>query len=286
VGLTLSNLDELNKTPNTGNGKNVSLTSNAGIRALPTFLDGVHPANDGSLSPGTIATAVVTVEKANNTLDAFFFFFYAYNRGDWIFELPILELGDHVGDWEHVTVRFQGGLPQQMWFSQHSSGSAFSFSAVRKFNGGSRPVVYSANGTHANYPTPGDHPLPLGGIVLGTGIPIPPLTDHTDDGILWDPLSNAFFYRFDNGSQTFTAYNGQDPTAWLNFNGIWGDVQLPINATGQIDLLGQIKFVNGPTGPKDKNLGRISVCDEKDVKTCVVQTGLPAIVTVAQGCPA
>ncbi|KIW33719.1 uncharacterized protein PV07_00547 [Cladophialophora immunda] len=273
ASLTLANLNSLNTFGS--NGSNVSLTSDQGIRALPSWFHGAKPTTNGSLPGNTTATAVVTVSKPNNILDAFFFFFYAYNRGDWIFGLPILELGDHVGDWEHVMVRFQNGTPQAMWYSQHSGGQAFTFSAVQKFNNGSRPVVYCANGTHANYATPGPHPLNITGLNLGTGLPISPVTDEAGRGTLWDPLANAFFYAFDNATQKFTAYNGQDPTGWLDFNGLWGDLQLPLNAAGQVDLLGQIKYVSGPTGPKFKGLGRANVCNT-DVSSCVILNSLGA----------
>ncbi|KIW87525.1 uncharacterized protein Z519_11848 [Cladophialophora bantiana CBS 173.52] len=273
--LTLSNLNSLDSFG--GNGTNVSLTSNQGIRALPLWFNGAKPTN-GSLASNTTATAVVTVSKPNNIIDAFFFFFYAYNRGDWIFGLPVLELGDHVGDWEHVMVRFQNETPQAMWYSQHSSGQAFTFGAVQKFNNGSRPIVYCANGTHANYATPGTHPLNISGLNLGTGLPISPITDFASAGTLWDPLANdnAYFYSFDTATQKFTAYNGVDPTGWLDFNGIWGDVQLPLNATGQIDLIGQIKYVSGPTGPKFKGLGRANVCNTSSNSSCIVLTSLGA----------
>ncbi|OAG44917.1 hypothetical protein AYO21_00879 [Fonsecaea monophora] len=272
--LTLSNLDSLNQFSN--NGRNVSLTSDQGIRALPPWFHGVKPNPDGSLPCNTTASAVVTVEKPDDVLDAFFFFFYAYNRGDWIFGLPVLELGDHVGDWEHVMVRFQNETPHAMWYSQHSSGQAFTFSAVQKFQDGARPIVYPANGTHANYATPGAHPLDITGLNLGTGLPISPVTDEAGRGPLWDPLHNALFYSFDNASQKFTAYNARDPTAWLDFAGVWGDAQLPLNATGQVDLLGQIKFVSGPTGPKFKGLGRTNVCNTADEAACLVLTSLDA----------
>ncbi|KIY03808.1 uncharacterized protein Z520_00499 [Fonsecaea multimorphosa CBS 102226] len=272
--LTLANLNSLDTFGS--NGSNVTLTSDQGIRALPSWFNGAKPNANGSLPGNTTATAVVTVSKPNNILDAFFFFFYAYNRGDWIFGLPVLELGDHVGDWEHVMVRFQNSTPQAMWYSQHSSGQAFTFSTVQKFNNGSRPIVYSANGTHANYAIPGPHPLNITGLNLGTGLPIPPVTDQTSRGIFWDPLDNAFFYQFDNSTQQFTAYNGIDPTGWLNFNGIWGDLQLPINTPGQVDLLGQIKYVSGPTGPKFKGLGRVNVCNTATNGSCPILTSLSA----------
>lgn len=50
-------------------------------------------------------------------------------------------------------IRFANGTPQAVWFSQHSSGQAYTYRAVEKRN--KRPYSYSGNGTHANYPTAG-----------------------------------------------------------------------------------------------------------------------------------
>ena len=167
-------------------------------------------------------------------------------------------------------VRFVAGVPQAMWFSQHASGEAFTYAAAQKFTDGLRPVVYVANGTHANYAIPGvhDHTIP------NLNLPGGPLEDHTDAGVFWDPFiaSTSYNYDYDNSTGVFTAYNGADPTGWLNFNGKWGDNQLPDRTLGQIDLFGEAKYVAGPTGPKDKDLGRENVCP--DGETCLVKSVL------------
>lgn len=54
-------------------------------------------------------------------------------------------------------IRFEWGKPKSIWYSQHEYGEAFEFDAVEKI--GKRPVVYSARGSHANYPTVGNHDL-------------------------------------------------------------------------------------------------------------------------------
>ena len=46
-------------------------------------------------------------------------------------------------------VRFINGIPDTVYYSEHSSGSAYKYSAVDKI--GDRPVSYIAIGTHANY---------------------------------------------------------------------------------------------------------------------------------------
>ena len=60
-----------------------------------------------------------------------------------------LRFGNHVGDWEHTMVRFIDGVPDTVYYSEHSSGAAYKYSAVEKV--GDRPVSYTAVGTHANY---------------------------------------------------------------------------------------------------------------------------------------
>lgn len=35
-------------------------------------------------------------------------------------------------DWEHNAIRFNNGVPQSVWYSQHSNGMAYTYSAVEK----------------------------------------------------------------------------------------------------------------------------------------------------------
>ena len=101
---------------------------------------------------------------------------------------------------EHTMTRFSNGVPQTMWFSQHAAGEAFDFSAVPKYNGGLRPIVYSANGSHANYATSGKHDHTLPGLDLPIGVF---LVDYTDQGHLWDPTLSAYYasVSFPSGSR-------------------------------------------------------------------------------------
>jgi hypothetical protein len=159
-----------------------------------------------------------------------------------------------------------------MWFSQHSSGEAFTYAATEKI--GVRPVSYSATGSHANYAISGDHDHTIPDLNL----PFPLfLTDYTDQGTLWDPAANAYFYIYDNSTNSFTAYNGQDPTSWLSYEGIWGDPTLPQSDPRQHDFLGITltdEWTGGPTGPDDKDLGRTNIC--LDETTCDVSPVLTA----------
>ena len=72
---------------------------------------------------------LVVVEKEFGIVDAFWFFFYSYNLGNEVFGI---RFGNHVGDWEHVLVRFQNERPNALFFSEHFFGEAYSFDAVEK----------------------------------------------------------------------------------------------------------------------------------------------------------
>lgn len=50
-------------------------------------------------------------------------------------------------------IRFENGEAQDVWFSQHAGGAAYTYNAVEKQ--GKRVVGYSGNGTHATWATAG-----------------------------------------------------------------------------------------------------------------------------------
>ncbi|KAJ5210807.1 hypothetical protein N7491_010617 [Penicillium cf. griseofulvum] len=247
--LTLNNLDTLNSMGNTS----VYLTSLEGIEAdpEPAWFRGIKPDSDGRTVDGT-ASIIIIVDRGNGTVDAFYFYFYAFNKGGQVLGM---EFGDHIGDWEHNMIRFVNGKPKEMWYSQHASGQAFTYAAVEKKD--KRPYVYSARGTHANYAIPGKHDHTIPGFNLPAGF----LMDYTDRGVLWDPVLNAYLYTYDQ-TAGFRAVNS-DPVAWLDFNGRWGDDQ-PRN---EREIFGEAKNVAGPNGPKFKKLDRQQVCPSKP---CVV----------------
>ncbi|KIV89820.1 hypothetical protein PV10_07191 [Exophiala mesophila] len=256
--LSLTNLNTLSDQTD------IYTTSNTGILSLPPWFHGTKPSPDGTLGT-TRASVIITVSKPNNILDVFYFYFYTYNQGNWVLDNPALEFGNHVGDWEHTMIRFQNSLPQSVYYSQHSTGQAFSYSAVEKAPDGLRPVVYVARGSHANYAVPGphDHTIP------GFNSPVGPLKDHTDRGVYWDPSVGAYVYEYDVATGKFRAYDQNDPVEFLGFEGRWGDRQLGDKEKGQINVFGARKYTGGPTGPRDKKLAREAVCP--DSKGCWVR---------------
>ena len=138
---TLNNLDALNGL----GGTNVYLTSIDDVTTSPAWLNGVKPSASGA-TVGANSCAIIVNDHGSGSVDVFYMYFYAYNQGNTVFGL---EIGDHVGDWEHNMIRFQDGLPTQVWFSQHGNGEAFTYDCLEKM--GQRPVDYSAKGSHANY---------------------------------------------------------------------------------------------------------------------------------------
>ncbi|KAK7447223.1 hypothetical protein Landi51_07098 [Colletotrichum acutatum] len=131
--LDLDNLALLNDYWNNGP---VSLTANGDITSLPAWLLGETPDESGKLHNAT-SCVVITVDRGSEDLDAFYFYFYSYDQGANITQVlpPMngliedtehgMHFGDHVGDWEHNMIRFHDGKPTGIYYSQHSSGSAY-----------------------------------------------------------------------------------------------------------------------------------------------------------------
>ncbi|KAJ9623970.1 Vacuolar protein sorting-associated protein 62 [Taxawa tesnikishii (nom. ined.)] len=206
------------------------------------------PAEHSGGGHSTAPAVLVVIPKADGIVDAFWFYFYSYNLGNQVLNV---RFGNHVGDWEHTVVRFQGGEPISVYLSEHNFGTAYTYFAMEKY--GKRPVTYSATGTHAMYATPGLHPY-----VLPWGL----LHDQTDRGPLWDPLLNAHSYTYNHteGILRSSLLTPRAPTSWFYYRGHWGDKFYPLSDPRQYRFAGQYHYVSGPSGPRYKNLGRKDVC--------------------------
>ena len=243
-------------------GASVYLTSDVDITTNPSWLNGVAPDSTGKTN-GATSCAVIVNDHGSGQVDAFYMYFYAYNQGTMVLGQ---EIGDHVGDWEHNMIRFSNGVPQAVWYSQHSNGEAFTYDCLEK--NGVRPVVYSAKGSHANYAITGthDHTIP------DLNLPVGPVEDHCDQGKLWDPILNAYFHSYNVNTNTYTPYDSSYPTNWLYYKGQWGDQQYPLSDPRQKEILGisaTAKYTGGPTGPEDKQLNRTQVCPDNG-DACIV----------------
>lgn len=109
----LDNLGILNKFG--GGGYNVSLTANDNVAAdpVPNWLLGTEPDQSAQgLTRNATPCVVVLLEKTHRDLDAFYFYFYSFNRGQNISQVrePVNRMvrldgkegtafGNHVGDW-------------------------------------------------------------------------------------------------------------------------------------------------------------------------------------------
>ena len=224
---------------------------------------------------------LLVLDKGNGVVDAFWFYFYSFNLGNTVVNV---RFGNHVGDWEHCLVRFHHGQPKALFFSAHTAGEAYRYEAVEKigrrvssafvihtyYERGPRltffkkPVIYSAEGSHAMYATAGVHPY-----ILPWGL----LHDVTDRGPLWDPLlnSHAYTYDYDNDTLRASTFSPSAPTEWFYFDGHWGDKYYPLGDPRQYRFAGQYHYVNGPIGPRWKHLGRHKICQGPDDDPCVIK---------------
>ncbi|KAF1809910.1 hypothetical protein P152DRAFT_476043 [Eremomyces bilateralis CBS 781.70] len=246
------NLETLSRL--NGMGSSIYLASNDDVTTDPPWLKGAQlDANGGSLDAKT--AAIIVHDRGNDEVDAFYMYFYSYNLGSMVFGQSF---GSHVGDWEHSMIRFKNGKPTAVWFSQHAMGQAFTYDCLEKE--GFRPVVYSSNGSHANYATKGNHDHTIPHVNLPFGF----LMDQTEKGVRYDPLRSAYCYSvtFDGEVPSFASYDGATPTDWLYFTGRWGDKTYPDSDPRQRNFLrlGIRKFSDGPTGPRDKGLNRRGIC--------------------------
>lgn len=269
--LDLDNLSLLNRYGK--DGTDVFLTAVGDITTFPDWVYGETPGDD-EVQHNSTACIIVAVEheiaKKQKVLDVFYFYFYSWNEGADITQVvPPLEqlfpdskpgdhFGNHLGDWEHNMIRYIDAEPVAIYFSQHTSGQMCEWDdetcVTRR---GKRPYVYSARGSHANYPSEGNH------------IHDEALIDITDRGRLWDPTRHAMYYFYDVDTETFSAAGpGSAPTDWLNFNGNWGDKQYLDSDPRQttVPYFGLKKYNNGPNGPKFKNLIRSGVMPDKKEK--------------------
>jgi hypothetical protein len=170
--------------------------------------------------------------------------------------IPLGEIGEHVGDWEHVTLRvsnFSGEL-LRMYLSQHSAGTWVEASQLEYLDGygGNRPVAYASRHGHALYPKAG---LVLqGNSRLGVGI--------RNDAAKGGRLNAGLAGRCEVVS---AEYLGVAEPAWLGFERGWGPKEeyvigsvinrvawtLPRSLRERLAKLVEKVFVgDGPTGPK------------------------------------
>ena len=215
---------------------------------------------------GHLASAPVYafwVEKGMH-VDLVYFFYYPYNRGKSVLDTI---WGNHVGDWEHITVRlfwsYDSGSetwsrqPHRIYISAHNFGGVYRWRAVTKEK--THPVVYSAKGSHGCWKDPGKHvykelPLDLGN-----------LTDVCGEGMKWDTWERVEGFDFNakkglgksrwpqwmdsDFSSPGSGGHPSDPANGPIYR--WGNVKE--GCFGEV-ISGECRLNNGPTGPISKGV--------------------------------
>ncbi|KAL8228809.1 hypothetical protein R6Q57_013709 [Mikania cordata] len=175
--------------------------------------------------------------------------------------LSLGKLGEHVGDWEHVTLRINNinGELNSVFFSQHSWGKWVSASEL-EYHNGNKPVVYASLHGHASYPKSGCVLLGSEGADIGV----------RDDTAKSDKMMDTGARAVVMAAEYLSAAAVVEPP-WLNYERKWGpkidyDVDKEISRLKSVmiwklkkeferlmesvprELLGE----DGPTGPKVK----------------------------------
>lgn len=136
-----------------------------------------------------------------------------------------------------------------------------------------QPHVYSALGSHANYPSSGYDPLAATVYRLLTSCIDPRseqphdsvLFDYCDKGMLWNPVLSAYFFHLDPNSLRLTRLSPSESdvvtskfTSFFYFDGIWGDNEYAEDDPRQhkVPWVGLKRFIAGPQGPAYKGLVR------------------------------
>lgn len=174
-----------------------------------------------------------------------------------LFDIPFKKIGEHIGDWEHITLRisnFTGEL-RRVYFAQHSKGEWVDAPSLELENG-NKVVAYSSLNGHASYPK--------AGLVLQGEAEIGIRNETAKSELMLDAGSNY--------AVVAAEYLAATEPPWLNYAREWGPrIEYPINDEiekienslperlkerfrGFVKKLpNEILGEEGPTGPKMKN---------------------------------
>jgi hypothetical protein len=200
-------------------------------------------------------------------IDLVYYFYYPYNRGK---SVASTRFGNHVGDWEHVTIRLawhHGGQagwalrPSQMYVSAHNFGGAYKWVAIPTKVGSTHPVVYAAWGSHGLWLASGNHKY---GEVCYPSPLCEDLIDECSNGTQWDTWENMVTLDYyDPSANNGRGLGGSVWPLWMSNDfsdpGTCGDPSDP--SCGPIyrwgnpkrdPVFGYYRLEDGPTGPVSK----------------------------------
>lgn len=202
---------------------------------------------------GDITTArcyAFWVEKDYSNIDISYFQYCPYDLGKTVLGT---EFGNHVSDWEHITIRFAkftyNGLdylkPIQVKYPSHNFSYEYTWSEVTKIDG-THPVAYSALGSHGMWKDAGSY--------VYKNIVVARLTDVCTEGSAWDTWNCLETYEYSAQNRTG---RGLGTTEWKSYFDVdytnpdslsvyqWGN-------KSEGTVFGQNKLSNGPSGPQEK----------------------------------
>lgn len=193
------------------------------------------------------------IEKEQKYLDLSYFVFTPYNKSK---EILGMEFGNHIGDWEHITVRLMkeninnavSWRPIIVCYSAHDFVNCYSWNDVEKI-GSTHPVAFTAAGSHGMWSTEGKH-VYINALVVK-------LTDECSRGTAWDLWEkNALeTYSYDSLSHTGHGIGSSKWNDCFNLN-YYDENSNAVCRWGNYGYYPPIciypSLSGGPTGPQHK----------------------------------
>ena len=197
---------------------------------------------------GSNSPTYAIIHKEGNTGDfsVKYWFFFPYNRGKRVCVGMKMwgscvggysTFGSHVGDWEHIQVRFRNYNIHSLYLAAHDFGGWYNWDGTTFKKGsdsismvGGHPVAYSAYGSHGMWSTAGSHTY--------KDLGIDKLVDVCSAGADWETWKNLKIVDYKARGQ----FTGQ--FSFMNFHGRWGNNKAGCNPT-----IGQCIRNGGPYGP-------------------------------------
>ncbi|XP_071694053.1 hypothetical protein At1g04090-like [Rutidosis leptorrhynchoides] len=176
-----------------------------------------------------------------------------------LIDVPLGRIGEHVGDWEHVTLRISNfnSVLYRVYFSEHSGGTWVDTPSLEFQNGTNNFIGYSSLHGHATYSAPG---------VVLQGTDVVGLRNDTAKSNMFLDVGS----KYSIVSAEYISSVIEPP--WLNYARKWGPQvtyeigveleKLEASSTGIIESLveellvilpSEIYEEDGPTGPKMKD---------------------------------
>ncbi|XP_017048514.1 uncharacterized protein LOC108093090 isoform X2 [Drosophila ficusphila] len=166
------------------------------------------------------------------------------------------DIGSHVGDWEHMSLYFNGDAePQAMYVSAHDAGAYYSYNrltgsfefrrqetrkgilqrpnfpkTVTTFK--NHPVLFAAKGSHGLWTAPGKHRF----------VKVARLYDINGFGTPWNTWKDV-----DISYENLRSYGRSLVPDWLTYRGKWGNPKSNCHPFRRIGL-NFCEFTDGPTG--------------------------------------